>query len=763
MCWILEFEGAYRDTVVTLNGQPVCENHMGTMGLYADLTPFLAFDCENEIVVTVQNDRIPNARWYTGSGILRPVWLYTGPRTRISHKGLRVSTPEVAEDVSLVRVETPVLNGYDGIAHVRLDTIIFDKTGFEVCRESTPVTLFPGENPVITQRLYMRSANLWSPQSPTLYTCQVTLREDIPMKSMAEYQAWKTGRLPKKPELDRESAVFGIRHIQLDPVYGLRINGQKFLLRGACIHADHGLLGGAVLPGAELRRVQRLKEAGFNAVRIAHQPAAKSLLDACDQEGMLLMEETFDIWTDRKTAHDDSELFLDHWQSLLEYMVEKDFNHPCVILYSIGNEITILDTDPGAHLSRLLSDELRRLDSTRFITNVVNGGMAAGDERLPMLIDMGLLTQNDFARIAGKPDATIADFSIALSQAMATGNINDLITLLTGKLDNIVTHPVVAARLEEIFSHLDACGYNYMMPCYQNDTKQHPNRINFGSETNPPKIGQLWQYAISDPANLGDFTWAGWDYLGETGVGITHYEGQLRFSTPYPALLAYCGDIDIIGWRRPLSYLREIAFGLRTQPYLSTANPAYYGADARSTPWAVTETVHSWTWRGYEGNPIHVEVYSPGDEVALLFYGEEVGRAAVEDFRAGFELTYRPGMLEAVCYKNGIEAGRDMLKTAEGAEHICVSIEKYDGLTFIEAQVMDRDGTPVMDKEHKVVLETTADFLAFGSANPMGEARFYSMEQTSYRGCLLAIIRGWGSVTVAAEGMPPVHMKLSEE
>ena len=750
---ILEFEGIYRDTEVKLNDKTIYQNQLGTVGFYVDLSKEL-LPGENKLTVIAKNDQIPNARWYTGSGIYRPVSLWTSEKTHIAVEGIRISSPECAEDVSKVIVETPLIHSYSEIAYVRLETELINQEGAVICRESTPVTLFPGENPVIAQRLYPRNVKLWNVWQPYLYTVRVALTDEKPIKTMEAYMSHKNGTAGEHHMLDMAEAQFGIRHIQADPVHGLRINGKKVLLRGACIHADLGILGAASEADSEKWRIQRLKEAGFNAVRIAHQPASKALLEACDQAGMLPMEETFDMWDVKKTEFDDAAAFDQHWKAVIEYTVMKDYNHPCVVLYSIGNEITNLHTDTGAHISRLLSDCFRKLDDSRLVTNAVNGGMASGNDGIAMMLDMGLLGQEEIARVTGKPDGTIQDFIAVIQKAIQSGDINDLMTLLSGKMNQQTAHPLIAGRLEEPFSHLDVCGYNYMLPAYEIDTKKNPNRIIFGSETNPPRIPQLWKYAESDPANLGDFTWTGWDYLGETGVGITNYQGKMTFSTPYPALLAYCGDIDLTGYRRPLSYLREITFGLRKNPYISVQLPQYYGADAKNTPWAVTETVRSWTWNGFENKPVHIEIYSPGDSVVLLQDGKEIGRAALENHRVGFETVYMPGKLEAVAYQGEQEIGRDCLSTAGPATQLFIHGWSGKKLTFIEIQVVDQQGLPVMDGEHLVHAETDGCVLeGFGSGDPMSIESFREKQHSTYRGRALLAVRGHGTVTISADGL----------
>lgn len=318
--WLIEFEGAYLDSFVYLNKCFVTSNHSGYRGFIADLTPYIKYGEENELEVRVKNDAQANSRWYSGSGLYRPVWLYRGGNVHIVADGVRITTPEVEEAVSKVVVSVSIENTLRQTTRVRLNTVIRDIDGMVVCTENNPVTLFPGESPVITQQLYVRGARLWSLENPYLYTCEVQILED-------------------KEILDEAQEHFGIRHIQIDPVKGLRINGQQVLLRGSCIHHDNGILGAATFDDAEERKVMLSKAAGFNALRIAHQSSSKALLEACDKHGVLLMEESFDQWYHSKNSHDFAERFHEEWEREIEAIVLKDYNHPSVFMYSIGNEI----------------------------------------------------------------------------------------------------------------------------------------------------------------------------------------------------------------------------------------------------------------------------------------------------------------------------------------------------------------------------------------------------------------------------------------
>lgn len=743
--WLLEFEGAYLDSYVYLNKSFVMSNHSGTRGFTADLTPYLKPDGENLLEVTVRNDTQPNSRWYTGSGLYRPVWLYRGGSIRIATDGVRITTPEVEPEVSKVTVAVSIENRLTCTSKVRLQTVLKDGEGKAVCTEECPVTLFPGESPVISRNFYVRDAKLWSLEEPNLYSCEVRIWQDEVI-------------------LDSALERFGIRHIQMDPVKGFRLNGKRVLLRGSCIHADHGVLGAAVFADAEERRVQLCKKAGFNALRIAHQSASKSLLDACDKYGMLLMEESFDQWHTSKNPHDYAERFEQEWEKEVEAIVAKDFNHPCVFLYSIGNEIQEMGKPDRIRMSRRLVDKFRRLDPTRLVTNAVNGGMMPPEDLFRILVDIGALSPGQLAAMVkqGQGDAGPAD-------------INDIMTVLAKHMGDIVCHGFVTEQLEEAFSHLDVCGYNYMQARYQKDLDDNPNRILFGSETNPPKISLLWPYTEENPACIGDFTWTGWDYIGESGIGITRYNVRKAFGEDYPVYLAYCGDMDITGYRMPISYYREIVYGLRKAPYLSVEDPVHFGDEAFNSPWAIPETLESWTWPGQEHRPVKVTVFSASQEVALLLNGEEVGRVSCGrecGYKAVLETVYEQGELCAIGYTDGTEDGRFTICTAMTGTRILAEPTQtelaVDGseLSYVSIAIADEAGTVHSEREWNVTaaVEGEIELLGFGSADPYSRENFYDTSRTTWHGRALAVVRGTGEGTgrlmISAEGCKTVSLEI---
>ena len=258
-------------------------------------------------------------------------------------------------------MNTKVKNLYSVTKTVRVMNEIYAPNGELTARNSVPLTLLANETAAAVQRLVVSVPQRWNVETPDLYTCKTSLQSDEQL-------------------LDSEENVFGIRTLSLDSREGLKINGDSVKLRGACIHHDHGVIGARSFADADVRKIRKLKEAGFNAIRCAHHPASRSLLTACDRLGMLVMEETFDMWTVPKSTEDYSHDFMEWWERDLEAMIDKDYNHPSVIIYSIGNEIPDLETVHGARMGRLLAEKVRELDETRYTSNCVNGILYALDK-----------------------------------------------------------------------------------------------------------------------------------------------------------------------------------------------------------------------------------------------------------------------------------------------------------------------------------------------------------------------------------------------
>lgn len=727
----LKFEGVYMNALVYLNGQLVGKRPYGYSQFYVYLNDDLNYGGDNELRVLVKNGNMPNSRWYSGSGITRDVSLLTAGPVTLEPDGLFVSTRGLEDGYAVLEISAEVHN-CDRLPHdVRLEGRIVSPDGGEAARFAVPAFLKAGAEERLAQAVTVDSPALWSAETPALYRCEVRLAEG-------------------GTELDRDSVSFGVRTLRLDARQGLRVNGKSVKLRGACIHHDNGPLGAVTAPDAELRRVRILKEAGFNAIRMAHNPASIPLLDACDRLGMYVMDESFDMWTRPKKDLDYS-LFSDKWwREDVTAMVRKDRPHPSVVLYSLGNEIPEVGQPQGSALGREMARLVKELDGERFTMVSVNGVFAAGDQ----------------------VGSIMADVLAAAPEGAGDGNVNDFMSMMDTHMDDIVRHPIVSGRIEAACAGMDAVGYNYMTARYEQDAAQYPHRVMVGSETYPPEIARNWALVEKLPSVIGDFTWTGWDYIGEAGVGIPAYRfGEGGFGARFPCQLAYCGDIDLTGFRRPASYFREIVFGLRQAPYLTVQDPAHYGERLIKTPWVISDSRSSWSWPGFEGKPIVVELYSPGTEVELFVNGESVGKRPCgpeHGFTAYFELSYTPGTLEAVAWDGETQLGRMELASAGAAVRLEAEAEPAgEELIYVNLTLRDENGLTAdgPDAELRVCVSGTGELAGLASGDPKPVHGFAGDVTRTFRGRALAVLRrtGDGEISLRGETDTGLHAELTLE
>ncbi|MER6327315.1 glycoside hydrolase family 2 TIM barrel-domain containing protein [Streptomyces coelicoflavus] len=731
-CVLVEFEGVHRDAMVYVNGAYVTQRPYGYSQFVADIAPYLRYGATNEIRVEARSHQ--DSRWYTGAGIYRDTWLLVGPPVRIAPVGVRITVLETDEERAVVEVAVDVENDERVLRTVRLAVEVADADGRVVASGDMPVTVEPGRRATARQRLYVREPALWSPERPALYTAAVTLDDDR----------------------DTEHVTFGIRTLRLDPKHGLRLNGIPVKLRGACVHHDNGPLGAATYARAEERRVELLRDAGFNAIRMSHQPMSRAMLRACDRLGMLVVDEAFDMWTSGKSAFDYSLHFAEWWERDLEAMIAKDYNHPSVIMYSIGNEIPETGSPAGAVWGRRLAEKVRALDPTRFVTNGINTALA-------VMADLAAMKENEAAR-QGAEDGT---------------GINTFMADPAARLEALAVSELVTHKTEESFALLDVAGMNYAEARYDLDRKLFPDRIILGTETFPTHIDRIWRLVQEHSHVIGDFTWTGWDYLGEVGIGRPQYRtpGGVRapLMAAHPHLTADCGDIDVTGHRRPASYYREIVFGRREDPYLAVRRPQHHGKTFAGSPWAWSDSIASWTWPGFENSPITVEVYGAGQETELFVNGQSHGRRPLEHFRTEFEITYQPGSILAVTYTDGTETGRHVLRTAAAVNRLRAQADRPvitaagGDLAFVSLTLTDADGTCHPAADRPVRLEVTGNgvLAAFGSARPSTDERYDAHDHLTYEGRALAVLRptGPGEIRLVASALDcdPVMVSVGVE
>jgi beta-galactosidase len=753
-----EFEGVYMNSEVTINGRRAGGWPYGYTGFYVDADrgyadAFLNYGEDNQIEVLARNDQEPNSRWYSGSGIYRNVNILVGARLHILPNGVKITTRTVGEQQAEVEVAVTIANLGQETRHIRIATMVGREKGGKTMAAASakatapagptaavdsPASIGAGATLTVRQTLTVPCPALWSVEHPNLYTCAVDL-------------------LDGEEVIDAERQTFGIRTLELDAQHGLRINGAPVKLRGGCVHHDNGVIGACTLAAAEERRVRIMKASGFNAIRSAHNPLSRAMLDACDRQGMLVMDELSDVWLRGKTKYDYALYFEDWWERDIQAMVDKDYNHPCVVLYSIGNEIRETAFPEGVEYSRKLAEKVRALDGTRFVINSINGWYSL----------IAFLEPRGKKRRAAENRST-------------GGFINPLMNLINRFMDLIVALPLVDRGTRAAFATVDVAGYNYMAGRYAMDGKRYPARVICGSESFPPEIAKNWRLVKRLPHVIGDFTWAGWDYLGEAGLCTWLYGKNQSLFKPYPCILAGSALIDITGQRQAQSYIHEIVWGLRKEPYIAVQPVDHSGETPSKSVWRGTNAIDSWSWPGCEGRAALVEVYADAAQVELLLNGRSLGRKPAgdaRDFKAVFKTPYQPGELTAVAYdKDGQATGRTTLKTAGPRVQLYIDVETAapegavassgdaaltaDGadLAFLTIRLADEAGIlhPLADREVTVRVEGAGALLGFGSANPLTEERFTDEVHTTYQGRALAVVRagaepGTVRVTVSAE------------
>lgn len=693
---VVQFDGVYMNAEVWLNGRRAGGHPYGYTSFWFDLTDHVNFGGPNVLAVKVMNEG-ENSRWYSGSGIYRHVWLKTLDPLHVAQWGTYVTTPEASASSARVSLKTKVENDGDGAARVRLVTRVLDPAGAEVARVEAERDVEQKGSHEFEQEAGLRSPALWSPESPALY--------------MAVSEVYRGRQLA-----DRVETRFGVRSISFDVTHGFRLNGRTVKLKGGCLHHDNGPLGARAYDRAEERRVELLKAAGYNALRVSHNPPSPAFLDACDRLGMLVIDEAFDTWREGKNPHDYHLFFDEWWQRDVESMIARDRNHPSVIMWSTGNEIPNRHRPDVARLSKTMADYVRKLEPTRPVTAAVND---------------------------------------------------------------------LREDKDPYFATLDIAGYNYAaggdhmkQSLYASDHARVPGRIMYGSESYPLEAFDAWMNVLDHPYVIGDFVWTAFDYIGEASIGWRGYWQESNF---YPWNLAYCGDIDICGWKRPQSFYRDALWKEnQLSLFVRAPRPTFEPNPKRQSwsKWHWHDVLADWNWKGHEGKSLDVDVYSSCAEVELFLNGRSLGRKATDRsnrFTATWQVAYRPGALKAVGYGRAQRsaAATAELRTAAEPARIKLTADrasvKADGqdLSYVTVELVDARGVrhPKAESLVRFAVEGPGAIAAVGNANPVSTESYQQPQRKTWQGRALVIVKSGkrpGRITLraTAEGLPPASIVI---
>ena len=709
---ILEFEGVYHNAEVWLNGQKAAFRPYGYTNFYVDCAPYLHAG-ENELRVIARNADQPNSRWYSGAGIYRPVQLWTAGGAHIALNGVKIRTLSLDPAVVEVRVKTTA----PGTVRLTVDDLP------AVQQESDGEAVFT---------LTLDNARLWTPETPNLYTCRVSFADD------------------------EVTETFGVRKVEWG-TDGFLLNGKRHIIQGACIHHDNGLLGAVCDPDAVARKVRLLKENGYNAIRSAHNPCSKALLAECDRQGMLVMDEYIDHWYIHKTEHDYVDYFNEWWHQDLTDMVEKDYNHPCVVLYSTGNEVSETAQKRGIALTKEMTDFLHGLDDSRPVTCGVNIFF-----NFLSSIGFGVYSDEKAKKEAERAEkAKQRGEKAARKKAVGSQFFNNLAGLLGDEfMKRGATLHGCDVKTRDAFANMDIAGYNYGIYRYKHDLKKYPQRLILGSETFCNDAYKFRELAKQEPRLVGDFVWAGMDYLGEVMVGSWEYADYAETFDGGPGWVsAGSGRIDLTGKPLGEALYTRVALEADNGPYIAVCPVNHTGDRHSPSAWKMTNAMPSWSWTGCEGRKASVEVYARAARVELVLNGHTVGSKTLKnDCLARFSIPYESGTLEAVSYDAADhEIGRCKLQSAGGTTRLTLDAEeptvKPGHLCYIRLRYTDENGiTKPLARGNIQVQVRGGTLVGLGSACPFNKHSYLDSETDTYYGEALAIVRmGDGdAMTIAA-------------
>ena len=570
---------------------------------------------------------------------------------------------------------------------------------------------------VRTEKIYGMSADGTHADSAAIHITYANQFDETRM--LKNVELWS----PQHPKLypikvGELTVKHGVRSFSYDAKRGFLLNGQPTLINGACVHHDNGVIGAMAFDAAEIRKVKLMKEAGFNLIRTSHNPQTRAMLDACDSLGMMVIDESFDGWYAEKSKYDYHMVIDSCYQEDISAMVLRDRNHPSIISYSIGNEVIERKDIRVIQTAQKFKNVVTSLDSTRPVTE---------------------------ALCSWDKDWEIFD-----------------------------PHAAV----------LDIVGYNYMMHKAESDQQRCPERVMWQTESYPRDAFKNWKHTADRPYIIGDIVWTGLDYLGESAIGQFHYEGESRKehfqANHFPYHGAYCGDVDMTGWRKPISHYRDMLWNAKEENpevYLAVREPDnYYHGHVTETLWSVWPTWESWNWHGWEGKNIDVEIYTKAPKVRLYLNDKLVAEKEVNlatEYKAVITMPYQPGTLKAVSVdKDGKEMQASILRTSEEPAAVRLTSDRKqlsangEDLVYITVEVVDKNGNLVPDATLPVNVSVSgkAKLLAAASASFKDLEPKTSPSLTTYKGRGVIVVRSDKSVgkAVVTVTSPALKMKKSE-
>ncbi|GAA4281323.1 glycoside hydrolase family 2 TIM barrel-domain containing protein [Gaetbulibacter aestuarii] len=703
----LEFDGIMSNATIYVNGKKVYHRHNGYIGFEIDITPFINFNKKNCIAVLVDPKPL-SARWYSGAGIYRNVWMEIKNPIHIAHWGSRISTPIVTEDMAKVEVKTKLSNKDLNKGPYKLKTTLYDNNNKQVAEDIIKLGI---DEPVVevSQTMEIENPKLWHFERPNLYKAVSILYKN-------------------DNAIDNTEVTFGVRTIKYTRE-GFFLNGKKEKIHGVCLHNDLGPLGAAVNYRATERQLQIMKKMGVNAIRTSHNPTSPEQLELCDKLGLLVQGEAFDVWKLPKTKND-YHTDWDAWHRQdLKDMIRRDYNHPSIIMWSIGNEIKEQKEPYGADIAKELVAICHDEDPTRPTT--------AGFNQLSAAIKNGLAAAVDLVGANYKP----TQYSGVMKQ-----------------------HPTWIVYGSETASAVSSRGvYQLPLQKYDKDPSLQVNSYDIIAPpwAYPPDIEFHFQDAL--PQVIGNFMWTGFDYLGEpTPYGGKDNETTGSWNTDWPARSSYFGAVDLSGFPKDRFYLYQ-------------------------SQWTTEPMVHllpHWNWENSGIKTVPVYCYTNADSAELFLNGKSLGKKVKgvdttripvsfhawgnrpkyfdSPYRLSWNVPYTPGELKVVAYRNDSIVATESVRTAKARNKIRLipdrNVIKADGqdLSFITVKIEDKDSNFCPLADNKVTFKVTGPgtIEAVGNGNATSTEPFQANYRKAFNGLCLLVVKSKkdfpGDITIEA-------------
>jgi beta-galactosidase len=702
------FGGVYNNSEVWINGHLLGKRPNGYISFYYEMSKHIRFGGENVIAVKVDHTHFADSRWYTGSGIYRNVKLVTTDAVGIKPWGVYAVATLPSANKGLLETEVSVTNGSKATVKVTVENkLLLD--GKVIAKSEQPVTISAGQTAVVEGKMEVGNPKLWDVEDPTLYTLASSVR--------------KSGKV-----LDEVETKTGFRTIRFDADKGFFLNGKNMKLKGICIHHDAGTLGTAIPLQVMERRLNVAKGLGSNAIRTSHNAFSSEFYQLCDEMGLLVIDEVFDEWEKPKkkwvrgwnsgnpSKHGYAEYFTEWHEADLRDQVLRDRNHPCIIMWSIGNEIDY-PHDPYSHES--LND--------------------------------------------GDNPQTWAKFDKKLPYGSRLGEIAKELVGIVKEYDT--TRPVTAGLASAIMSNavgyadaLDVVGYNYQEFRYEKDHAAYPKRVLYGSENGMAL--DAWKAVSDNDYIVGQFLWTGIEYMGEAGQ--------------YPKRNSTSGVIDLAGHMKGEAYFRQSLWSDEPMVFIGSSK-LHKDTVKRKSLWAHHRVEPAWNWK--DGQTVNVTAFSNCNQVELFLNGKSLGRKKMEGAvgnQLSWEVPFKAGTLRAVGINNGKTAAEFKLQTAGKPKQLMASGDKSTlkadrkDVSHVEVVIADEKGLPVFSAKNRIKCEISGPIRLLGmeGADSRNVENYKDDKQDAYKGRLMVYIqsldkKGTGKIKLTSRGLKSAEITIA--